>query len=149
LELCTAFKFLSFLCSWLPTIIIIHMDFYYSFLLLLVVLSAYSEGPQHAKPPSTGVIIYSNSSSISLGILTPVLPQNEVYKSILPQKGVFKDIAVYHQLSNRVKMVMYSLSSVGVKSFKNLTWWSGPLFCMACMSQPWFLCQFQNRRTCT
>ena len=28
------------------------------------------------------------------------------------------------------------------------TWWSGPLLCMACMSQPWFLFQFKKRRTC-
>ncbi|KIM75872.1 hypothetical protein PILCRDRAFT_826894 [Piloderma croceum F 1598] len=31
----------------------------------------------------------------------------------------------------------------------NVTWWSGPLLHMACTSQPWFLFQFSNRRTCT
>jgi hypothetical protein len=30
----------------------------------------------------------------------------------------------------------------------NHTWGSGPLLRMACTSQPWFLVQFQNRRTC-
>jgi len=30
-----------------------------------------------------------------------------------------------------------------------LTWWSGPLLCMACTSQLWLLFQFWNRRTCT
>ena len=29
------------------------------------------------------------------------------------------------------------------------TWWSGPLLCMACTSQLWFLFQFLNRGTCT
>ena len=60
----------------------------YSFLLLLVVLSAYSEGPQYAKPPdpfdSTLVTVYPNSSSAHLDVLTPVLPQDEVPKIILP-----------------------------------------------------------------
>jgi hypothetical protein len=31
----------------------------------------------------------------------------------------------------------------------SLTWWSGPLLCMACTSQLWFLFQFLNRGTCT
>jgi hypothetical protein len=70
------------------------MNIYYSFLLLLVVLSAYSEGPQYPKPPdpldSTLVTIYPNSSSAQLGILAPVLTQNEVYKIALPQHEVFK-----------------------------------------------------------
>src|ERR1700689_3444920 len=93
------------------------MNFFYSFLLLLVVLSAYSEGPQHAKPPdpldSTPVTVCPNSSSVQLGVLAPVLPQNEVYRSVLPQtevyktvlpqNGVFKVVAVNSQLSNRVK----------------------------------------------
>ena len=30
-----------------------------------------------------------------------------------------------------------------------IIWRSGPLLCMACMSQPWFLFQFKNRSTCT
>jgi hypothetical protein len=65
----------------------------YSVLLLLVVLSAYSEGPQYAKPPdpldSTLVTVYLNSSSAQLGVLAPVLPQNEVYKIALPQHEVY------------------------------------------------------------
>ena len=69
------------------------MNFYYSFLLLLVLLSAYSEGPQYAKPPdplhSTLITVYPNSSSAQLGALAPVLPQNEVYR-ITPQHEVYK-----------------------------------------------------------
>jgi len=58
------------------------MNFYHIFLLLLVILSAYSESPQHGKPPdsldSTVATVCPNSSSDSLGVLAPVLPQNEV-----------------------------------------------------------------------
>ena len=80
------------------------MNYYYFFLLLLVVLSAYYESPQHTKPPDSPdpirLALCSNSSSTQLGILAPVLPQNEVYRStpfhnevyktILPQNEVFK-----------------------------------------------------------
>ena len=58
------------------------MNYHYIFLLLLVVLSAYSESPQHADPPDSPpieVTVYPDSSSAQLGILAPVLPQNEVY----------------------------------------------------------------------
>ena len=73
------------------------MNFYYIFLVLLVVLSAYSESPQHSKPPdsldSTVATVCPNSSSDSLGVLAPVLPQNEVFGSqnvILPQNEVYR-----------------------------------------------------------
>jgi hypothetical protein len=58
------------------------MNPYYIFLLLLVVLSAYSESPEHVNPPYSfpiAVEVYPNSSSAQLGVFTPVLPQNEVY----------------------------------------------------------------------
>ena len=59
------------------------MHFYYFFLLLLVVLSVYSESPHHAKPPDfldpIRDTVCPNSSSTQLGILAPVLPQNEVF----------------------------------------------------------------------
>ena len=88
------------------------MNFFYSFLLLLVVLSVYSEGPQHAKPPdpldSTVVTVCPNSSSVQLGVLAPVLPQN----------GVF--IIVNCPLFSKVKTVMHYLLNVAVKSFENL-----------------------------
>jgi hypothetical protein len=67
------------------------MNFFYSFLLLLVVLSGFSEHLQHAHvpdfphPPSC-----SNSSSAQLGILAPVLPQNEVYGITPPQNEVYR-----------------------------------------------------------
>jgi hypothetical protein len=70
------------------------MNYHYFFLLLLVVLSSYSESPQHSKPPdspdSIRLALCSNSSSTQLGILAPVLPHNEVYKTILPHNEVFK-----------------------------------------------------------
>jgi hypothetical protein len=101
-----------------------------------VVLSAYSEGPQHAK--STEPTVCSNSS-ISLGVLAPILPQyevfkftlpskvymstlplNEVFKSALPQNEVFNIFSVNCQFSGTVKTVMHSLLNI-VKSFQNLT----------------------------
>src|ERR1700733_13371851 len=69
------------------------MNFYHISLLLLVVLSAYSGSPQHAKPPdSPNPIRITNNSSAQLGILAPVLPQNEVYKSNLPLNEVLKSV---------------------------------------------------------
>src|ERR1700691_4948717 len=117
------------------------MNYFYSFLLLLVVLSAYSESPQPSKPPDsldpTSVTVCPNSSSAQLGVLAPVLPQNEVYRFVLPQNGVFKiDLpqvevnrtvlfqsvmfkidAVNCQLSDRVKTIINFTLNLGVKSF--------------------------------
>ena len=77
------------------------MNLYYIFLLLLVVFSAYSESPQHGKPPdtldSTVVTVCPNGSSDSLGVLAPVLPQSEVFRSqnvILPQNEVYKIVVL-------------------------------------------------------
>ena len=68
------------------------MNFYYIFLLLLVVLSAYSESPQQGEPPDpldlTVVAVCPNSSSDSLGVLAPVLPQSEMFGPVLPQNEV-------------------------------------------------------------
>src|SRR6202050_5713268 len=100
------------------------MNYYYIFLLLLVVLSAYSESPQHANPPDSppiGVTVYPDSSSAKLGILAPVLPQNEVYKFVLPQNEVFESVTVSCQLSNRVKTIMISALNLGVKGFNHMT----------------------------
>ena len=70
------------------------MNLYHISLLILVVLSAYSESPQHAQPPDStdpiGVTVCTNSSSAKLGVLAPGLPQIEVYKSTLPQNEVFR-----------------------------------------------------------
>jgi hypothetical protein len=66
------------------------MNFYHISLLLLVVLSAYSGSPQHAKPPdSPNLTRVMNNSSAQLGVLAPVLPQNEVCRIVLPKNGVF------------------------------------------------------------
>src|SRR5882762_6630237 len=67
------------------------MNFFYSFLLLLVVLSGFSEHLQHANVPDfLHTPSYSNSSSAQLGILAPVLPQNEVYGITPPQNEVYR-----------------------------------------------------------
>jgi hypothetical protein len=57
------------------------MNYIYIFLLLLVVFSAYAESPQYAQPPLIEATIYPNSSFAQMGILAPVLPHNEVYKT--------------------------------------------------------------------
>src|SRR6202047_4278251 len=75
------------------------MNFNYIILLLLVVLSLYSESPQYGKPPdpldSTAVTVCPNSSSNSLGVLAPVLPQSEVFGSVQSQNLVLPQNAVY------------------------------------------------------
>ena len=75
------------------------MNFYYIFLLLLVVLSAYSESPQQGEPPdsldSTSAAVCPNSSSDPLGVLAPVLPQSWVFGSVLPQNMVLPQNEVY------------------------------------------------------
>src|ERR1700683_3612558 len=77
----------------------LSMNYHYISLLLLVVLSAYSESLQYAKPPPIGVTVYPDCSSAQLGILAPVLPQNEVYRidlnkneSVSSQLGVFENV---------------------------------------------------------
>src|SRR6202050_1960729 len=78
------------------------MNYHYIFLLLLVVLSTYSGGPQHAKAPdllvSTMATVCPNSSFVSLGVLALVLPRNEVLISVLPQNGVFKFVLPQHEV---------------------------------------------------
>ena len=79
-----------------------HMNFYYMFLLLLVVLSAYSESPQQGEPPDpldlTVVAVCPNSSSDSLGVLAPVLSQNEMSGSVLFQNRVLPWNEVYRNI---------------------------------------------------
>src|SRR6204780_1896282 len=100
------------------------MIFYHIFFLLLVVLSAYSESPQHAKPPdspsSIAVTICPNSSTAQLGVLTHVLPQNEVEKIVLPQSEVLKSVVINSQLIIKVNAIMETLLNVKAKNFKFL-----------------------------
>ena len=117
------------------------MNFYHISLLLLVVLSAYSGSPQHAKPPdSPNPIRVTNNSSAQLGILAPGLPQNEVYRStlpqnevfriVLPQNGVFtlpqnevlKSVTANCQLFCNLKIIMDFILDIHVKSFRSWTW---------------------------
>src|SRR6202050_4552826 len=75
------------------------MNFLYSFFLLLVVLSAYSESPQHAKPPDfPDPTVCSNCSSAQLGILAHVLPQNEVFITNPPQNEVYRTILPHNEV---------------------------------------------------
>ena len=78
-----------------------YMNYNCIFLLLLVVLSAYSERPQHAHPPIE-VTVYPNCSSAQLGILAPVLPQNEVYLTTPPHFGVSKTIPPHIEVSKTI-----------------------------------------------
>ena len=106
------------------------MHFHYSFLLLLVVLSVYSESLQHAKAPgsfnSTVVTVHPSSSTIPLGILAPVLPQNEVLKIVLPQNEVIPvQIKCFRSyiLFKRAQNILFKLNLViaqTVKSFRKL-----------------------------
>jgi len=121
------------------------MNFYYSVLLLLVVLSAYSESPPYVKPPDSTIVTVCPNSSNPLGVLAPVLtqnevymstlpqnevymsflPQNEVYMSILPQIGmsqteVFQIVAVNFQLSSRVTTIIKFVINSRVRRFKIL-----------------------------
>jgi hypothetical protein len=81
------------------------MKFYHiSLLLLVVVLSAYSEGPQHAKSPEPTVC---SNSSISLGVLAPILPQYEVFKFTLPSKVYMSTLPLnYESLNDNLKLVL-------------------------------------------
>ena len=64
-----------------------------------MVLSAFFESPQHGKPPDSLdfllVAVCPNSNSDSLGILAPVLPQGEMFGSVLPQNMVLPQNEVY------------------------------------------------------
>jgi len=66
------------------------MNLCYSFLLLLLVLSGFSESLQHAKPHDFLYTRVTVCSSAQLGVLAPVLPQNEVYRFIPPHSEVYK-----------------------------------------------------------
>jgi len=92
------------------------MNFYFSFLLLLVVLSAYSESPPHVKPPDSTIVTVCPNSHNSLGVLAPVLTQNEVYMSFLPQNEV------YMSFPPQNKVYMSILPQIGMSQTKvNIT----------------------------
>ena len=59
------------------------------FFSLFVVLNVYSESFQHVKPPDP-IVVTPPNSSCTLGSLAPVLPQIEVFGSVLPKNWVFK-----------------------------------------------------------
>jgi hypothetical protein len=74
------------------------------------VLSAFFESPQHDKPPDfldfALVAVCPNSNSDSLGVLAPVLPQSEMFRTVLPQNEVGS------VLQNRVFEVVPSQTEV-------------------------------------
>ena len=92
------------------------MHFFYSFLLLLVVLSAYSECPQHALSSysfdSTLITVYPDGSSAQLGVLAPVLPQNEVYRIIPPHNEVYKNVLPQNKALTLIEVLNLTLSGV-------------------------------------
>jgi hypothetical protein len=111
------------------------MNFYQIFLLLLVVLSAYSESPQQGEPPdsldSTLAAVCPNSSSDPLGVLAPVLPQSWVFGSVLAQNevigpvlqnGVFKFILpqneVFEVIQSQINKTVYMSQN---EMFNNVT----------------------------
>ena len=120
------------------------MNFYCIFLLLLVVVSAYSDNPPGGLAYDSTIVTVCPNSSNPLGVLAPVLtqnevfmstlPQNEVYVSILPQirmsqtqvnitvlpkNEMFQIVAVNFQLS-RVKIILNFVMDFGVRKFKML-----------------------------
>ena len=64
-----------------------------------MVLSAFFKSPHHGKPPDSLdfllVAVCPNSNSDFLGILAPVLPQAEMFGSVLPQNMVLPQNEVY------------------------------------------------------
>jgi len=88
------------------------MHFSYLLLLLLVILSAYSESPHHVKPldflDPTSVAVCPNSTSTQLGILSPCSAQNEVYEINMLQNEVGRIILLRMRLSG-IKLFCLSL----------------------------------------
>jgi len=85
------------------------MNLCYIFLLLLVILSAYSESPQYGKHSDSFDLplaaVCPNSSSDNLGILAPVLPQNESgsvlsQNMVLPQDEVYRTDLPLHEVGS-------------------------------------------------
>jgi len=67
------------------------MNLFYTLLLLLVVLSGFSENFQLPYVlHSTRVTVFPHSVLAQLGVLAPVLPQNEVFRIAPPQNEVYK-----------------------------------------------------------
>ena len=120
------------------------MNLYYLWLLLLVVLSVYSEGPLHVTSPDSVAVI---DSSAQLGILASGLPQNEVYdlgmkipaplwvldlglnnpaplwvlRIALPQNEVLKLVPLYKSGKLLKRPKIGSLLNLGLENFKNMT----------------------------
>src|SRR6202167_1316827 len=88
-----------------------YMNYNCIFLLLLVVLSAYSESPQYANPPIE-VTVYPQFNSAQLGILAPVLPQNEVYLTTPPHFEVSKTILLHNEV--------YKITPPHIEVFKTI-----------------------------
>ena len=116
------------------------MNFYHISLLLLVVLSTHSEGPQHAKPPepldSSVATVCPESTKHDVVHVLPqngvpqnevyTMPQIEVYVHVLPQNGVLKSVTANCQLPCHLKNILDFVLNVQVKGCKIWTW-----FCYA------------------
>ena len=81
-------KFFFFFASSHP-----FMDLFQSFLLLLVVLSVYSESLQFAKLPDSLDPTVVTVCQLQC-VLAPVLPRNDMFRIVLPQNEVFESVLV-------------------------------------------------------
>jgi hypothetical protein len=102
----------SFLLA--PTLHHLPMNLCYSFLLLLLVLSGFSESLQHAKPPDLLHTRVTDCCSAQLGALAPVLPQNEVYRIIPPHNEVYKPTPPHNEVYKNVLPQNKALTSIEV-----------------------------------
>jgi hypothetical protein len=100
------------------------MNLYYLCLLLLLGLSVFPEGPQHAKPPNvsvSAVVSPVDSSSALLGILALGLPQNEVFEIILAHNGYNMTVLPYFGYYKSVNLPEWVFISYLNQKIRNLT----------------------------
>ena len=75
-----------------------------------MVLSAYSDSPQHSKPPDTldltVVAVCPNSGSDTLGVLAPDLSPNEILGTVLFQNMVLPQSEVLNTPGGVFKIVI-------------------------------------------
>src|SRR5882762_2555918 len=93
---------------------------------------------QDSDVQSDKVILLKNVDGEFIGLSTV---DDYMYRSYeLSEKSLYEWIQIYTRLK-RTKTKQKKFQS------QKHNEWSGPLLCMACMSQPWFLFKLLNRRT--
>ena len=98
------------------------MNLFYTLLLLLLLLSGFSESLQHVKAPdllhTTRVTVCPNIGSAQLGGLAPVLPQNEVYRIAPPQNEVYRVVLSQNEVVlTSSEVLSFDLTLSGVFKF--------------------------------